>query len=449
MWFGDYHVARGWDLLLVRRKTDVRIIHPLLSRQTTSEPGLSSWRLLFLIRICHLINDLDIGGAERALVNVVQNLDRSRFSNEVVSLVDPGVFGNHLRAAGIQLTSLGMRRGQPALRGLAKFVLHLRRSRPTVLQTWLCHADLFGTVAHLFAPSSRLLWNVRCTDIATTPGSANLLWITRLLARLSFRPDAVITNSKGGRIFHEEMGYRPRRWIELPNGVDTEQFRPRLDMREELRALLGIQTRGPVIGMVARYHPMKDHTTFLQASAKFSRDYPEARFVLCGKDCDSQNEDLDRLILDAGLADRIVLLGVRDDMESVYPAFDLVTLCSTFGEGFPNTLIEAMACGVPCVATDIGACGEIIEGVGVIVPPRDPTALAQAWKSLFAEPMGVRVAEVRARVVERYRIERICQLYGAAYLDIVHPAIVARGVRNVPASVSDVVPLRDTDSVAS
>lgn len=403
---------------------------------------------LFLIRICHLINDLDVGGAERALVNLVQNLDPSRFSNEVVSLIEPGVFGDHLRAVGIPLTSLGMKRGRPSLHGLVKLVRHLRRSKPTVLQTWLSHADLLGTAAHYFVPSSRLLWNVRCSDMATSPGSTHLLWITRLLARLSFRPDAVIVNSKRGKLFHEEMGYRPRRWIELPNGVDAEQFRPRFDMKEKLRASLGIRTRGPVLGMIARYHPMKDQATFLQAAAKFSGDFPDARFVLCGKGCDSQNEDLNRLIVDSGLGDRVILLGVRDDMEMVYPVFDLVTLCSSFGEGFPNTLIEAMACGVPCVATDTGASAEIIEGVGSVVPPRDPAALAQAWRSLFAASMGLQAAEVRARVVERYRIERTCQLYGAAYLDIVHPAVAARMVRNAPVPVTDGVRLRDTDSVA-
>jgi glycosyltransferase involved in cell wall biosynthesis len=330
-----------------------------------------------------------------------------------------------------------MKRGRPALRGLAKFVLHLHRSRPTILQTWLGHADLVGTVAHHLAPSSRLLWNVRCTDMATSPGSTRLLWITRLLAQLSGRPDAVIVNSERGKIFHEKMGYWPRRWIELPNGVDTEQFRPRFDEKVKLRALLGIQTRGPIIGMVARYHPMKDHETFLRASAEFSREYPLARFVLCGLDCDSQNKNLNRLISDAGLRDRVILLGVRDDMETLYPTFDLMTLCSTFGEGFPNSLIEAMACGIPCVATDVGACGKILDDVGVIVPHRDPTALAQAWKSLLAKPAEVLSATVRAHVAERYPIERISKLYEDAYLDIVHPAATAMKARAASIYESD------------
>jgi glycosyltransferase involved in cell wall biosynthesis len=105
-------------------------------------------------------------------------------------------------------------------------------------------------------------------------------------------------------------------------------------------------------------------------------------------------------------------------METVYPALDILTLCSNFGEGFPNTLIEAMACGVPCVATDIGASGEIVEGVGLIVAIRDPPALAQAWKSIVTGPMEALAMKARNRVLERYRIERVCKLYESAYFDI-------------------------------
>jgi glycosyltransferase involved in cell wall biosynthesis len=404
-----------------------------------------------LIRICHLINDLDAGGAERALVNIVQRLDPLRFSNEVISLIEPGVFGHELRANGIPLTSLGMKRGRPNLFGLAKLVRHLHYSKPTILQTWLYHADLLGTVALQFAPSARLLWNVRCTDMATSPGSTRLRWISKLLARMSGLPDAVIANSERGKIFHQKIGYRPKRWIKIPNGVDTERFQPRFDMRGK-RAELGIETQGPVVGMVARYHPMKDHKTFLQAAIKFSRDYPDARFVLCGIDCDVQNEDLNRLISDTGLRDRVILLGIRDDMETVYPAFDLVTLCSTFGEGFPNTLIEAMACGVPCVATDIGASGEIIEDVGLIVPPSDPAALAQAWSSIVTGPREALATKARKRAVERYQITRVSQLYETAYFDIACPAMAAGDACDTRGSVgvsnAITVPRRDADNVA-
>jgi glycosyltransferase involved in cell wall biosynthesis len=372
-----------------------------------------------VIRICHIITDLDAGGAERALVNLVSRLDPSRFRNEVISLIKPGLFGRDLRTAGIPLISLDLQRGRPTLSSFLKVVRHLRQSRPAILQTWLYHADLLGLFAHYFTPSTRLMWNVRCSDIRTSrESSPHLLWITRLLARMSYRPDAVIVNSKRGKVFHEEIGYRPRRWIELPNGVDTLRFHPRSHQRDELRSFLGIRTNGPVIGLVARYHPMKDHQTFLQASAQFVNDHPDACFVLCGANCDGQNENLNRLISQAGLSGRVILLGCREHMETIYPAFDLATLSSAFGEGFPNVLTEAMACGVPCVATDVGACREIIEDHDLIVPPRDPAALAKAWKSVLAGPTELLARNARARACEHYGIDRICDLYESIYLDV-------------------------------
>jgi glycosyltransferase involved in cell wall biosynthesis len=380
-----------------------------------------------VIRICHIITDLDAGGAERALINVISRLDPSRFRNEVISLIKPGIFESDLRVRGVPLISLDMPRGRPTLSGFFKAVSYLRQSRPTIVQTWLYHADLLGSFAHYFTPCARLLWNVRCSDNASAPASTHLRWITNLLARMSAKPDAVIVNSTRGRLFHDEIGYRPRRWIEIPNGVDIQRFCPRAHQRDELRSFLGIRTKGPVIGLVARYDPVKDHATFLQAAVRFVKNYPDSSFVLCGIDCDHRNKALNRLIFQTGLSEHITLLGRRTDMELIYPAFDLVTLCSAFGEGFPNVLIEAMACGVPCVATDVGGCREIIEDEDFIVQPRDPDALVRAWESVLAAPIGVLARKSRASACERYGIERICELYESVYLDLTHATRSSEG----------------------
>jgi len=188
-----------------------------------------------------------------------------------------------------------------------------------------------------------------------------------------------------------------------------------------------------VIGLVARYHQMKDHVTFLQASAKFASEHPDACFVVCGTDCDAQNKALNMMISEAGLSGRFILLGCREDLESIYPTFDLATLCSAYGEGFPNVLTEAMACGVPCVATDVGACQEIVEGHGVIVRPRDPAALAEAWNSILAGPMELLAGKARSRACEHYGIDRICERYESTYLDIARAA----QSNGVPASRDD------------
>lgn len=369
-----------------------------------------------MIRICHVITDLNTGGAERMLVNVVTRLDRARFSNEVISLIEPGIMAGELRAAGIPIISLNMRRGRPSLSGLLALVRSLRQSRPAIVQSWLYHADLAATLASWFVPAASLVWNLRCSDIPNQSGAERLDWIVRLLARMATRPQAVVVNSEKGMAFHRAIGYRPRRWELIPNGVDTARFRPRPELRPEIRRKIGIAVDATVIGLVARDHPMKDVETFLRAANRFAEICKNAHFVMCGQGLDQRNGDISKKIAGLGLQDRVSLLGARGDMENMYPAFDALALSSAYGEGFPNVLIEAMACGIPCVATDVGDSRAIVTDAGVVVPPRDPGALVRGWSTVTdaaqSEQFG---AHARARAVDQYSIDRVCLLYERLY----------------------------------
>lgn len=368
-----------------------------------------------MIRICHLINHLEPGGAERALVNIIANLNPGRFSNEVVTLTEPGWFARELASAGIKVNHLGMRRGIPTPSGLYALVRHLQKSKPTILQTWMYHSDLAGTIASRFVPGVRLAWNIRCSDIVMHPGQRRLGWIVWLLAHLSRKPEAVVVNSESGLRFHSGIGFHPRRWVKIVNGVDVARFRPSQHARAETRARLGIAADAPLIGLIAHFRPMKDHATFLRAAGLFAGRRPEARFVLCGYDCTADNAELSGLIGEAGLRDRISLLGFKEDVETIYPALDLLTLSSKLGEGSPNVLIEAMACGVPCVATDVGDSREIIGDAGLVVPPRDPEALARAWEKILAGREENWAIRARARAAGSYSLDRICRSYEGLY----------------------------------
>jgi glycosyltransferase involved in cell wall biosynthesis len=374
-----------------------------------------------LIRICHVITDLNAGGAERMLVNLVTRLDRSRFSNEVISLIEPGLMVGELEAANIPVTNLDMRRGRPSISGMGALVRRLRQSRPHVIQSWLYHADLAATLASWSVPGTPLVWNLRCSDIPKRSGASSLDRLVRLLARISRLPRAVIVNSGKGREFHCEFGYRPRRWALIPNGVDTTRFRPNSDARSVIRNEIGIAPDALVIGLVARFHPMKDFPTFFQAAARFARTRDNAYFVLCGDGVDRDNDAVLNMVGEAGLHDRVRLLGARDDMQDVYPAFDTLALSSAYGEGFPNVLIEAMACGIPCVATDVGDSRAIVADTGVVVPPRDPDALVCGWETVTSagRSLGERA---RARAVDHYSIDRVCLLYESLYQELSGPA---------------------------
>jgi glycosyltransferase involved in cell wall biosynthesis len=362
-----------------------------------------------------LITSLDTGGAERSLVNLVTAMNRDEFENEVITLLKPGPMAQTLAQAGIPVASMEIGRHQPNPAALLSLIRHLRAKKPAILQTWLYHADFFGSVAAFFAKPEHLIWNVRSSEIGHPGIRRSTRYLARLLAMLSRRPDAIIVNSQDGQRYHERIGYHPKQWVNIPNGVDLKRFRSRRDEQAMLRTRLGIPVDAVVIGLVGRYHPMKDIDTFLRAASCFQQDHENAKFVLCGDGLGSDNSTLTNLIRDLDLDRSIVLLGPRSDVELIYPAFDVLTLCSIYGEGFPNVLCEAMACDVPCVATDIGDSAEIIGDCGLIVPLRDPQALVGAWRTLLEKPSQLGTESARSRVTARYSLEKMCAHYESFY----------------------------------
>lgn len=367
------------------------------------------------IIVAHLITGLQTGGAERMLARLATRTDRERFRSIVVSMTGSGAIGPVIAAAGIEVCSLGMRRGRPTPAGLFRLMRLLRRNRPAIVQTWLYHADLLGLVARSLGLAPHLLWNIRCTETVGTAG------LRRILAASSRLPDAVVVNSETGRRFHEHLRYRPRRWAVIPNGFDTDMLRPDPRARQRGRAELGLADGEVAILLPARYDPMKDHANFFAAAGVIARHRPELRFFLAGSGIDPDNHSLAGEIARQGLGGRAVLLGQRRDLDTLYPAFDLVTLSSAYGEGFPSVLGEAMACGVPCVATDSGDAPEILGDCGIVVPPRRPEALAAGWEELIARGAAGRAelgTQARTRIVARYGLDAIVGRYQALYAEI-------------------------------
>jgi glycosyltransferase involved in cell wall biosynthesis len=362
--------------------------------------------------IVHLITGLETGGAERMLARLVTGIDRERHRSIVVSMTGPGVVGPLLESAGIELHTLAMRRGIADLRGIARLATILREVQPDILQTWLYHADLLGTVARSLAPPCALFWNVQCAE------SIDAEIVRRLLVWCSARPDAVVFNSLAGKRFHEQLGYRPRYWEHIPNGCDTSVFRFDAVARRKLRQELGIPHDAVAIGLPARFHPMKDHANFLAAAARLATVRPDTVFVLVGPGIDGANRALSDTVAARRMTERVRLLGERSDMTTIYSALDIATLSSAFGEGCPNVLVEAMSCGLPCVATDCGDAADILGPTGIVVPARDPEALAAAWNQLISlgpDPRRALGAQARDRIVELFSLPAIVGRYDALY----------------------------------
>jgi glycosyltransferase involved in cell wall biosynthesis len=384
-----------------------------------------------MLTVLHLITGLETGGAQRALARLVAGTDRRRFRSVVVSMTDAGAMGAEIAAAGTEVRTLGLPGAVPTPAGLLRLARVLREFRPDIVQTWLYHADLLGLTARGLAPVPHLVWNIRCSEVAFTPARRLLF---QLLVLLSRAPKAVIVNSRAGQRVHQHAGYRPRRWELIPNGFDLDVLKPDPAARARLRSEFGIGPDAVVIGLPARFHPMKDPATFLAAAARLAVRRPEARFVLIGSGLDAGNPALAGMI-PPELAGRVDLLGERRDLAQLYPALDIVSLSSSYGEGFPNVLGEAMACGVPCVATDSGDAPELIGETGIVVPRRDPAALAVAWETLLAlGPEGRRALGLaaRARIANNYAIGPVVARYEALYEEIALRKTVPEPSRDVP-----------------
>lgn len=355
----------------------------------------------------HVITGLGIGGAERALVNLAEREAAAGMPPTVVSIRSPDHFYYVLQDRGVEVLSLGVDSALSAPAGVIALARLIRRRQPGVVACWMYHANLFGLLALLVSGRrrrTRLVWGIRCSDM----DFRTMLPLTRLAARigawLSRLPDALIVNSHAGAAVHRLLGYVTAPTLVVPNGFDTESFTPDEAARRRIRGELGIPDEAVVVGMVARDDPMKNYPAFLAAA----RALPELQFVAVG----------------AGTAalpgpPNFRGLGARSDVPAVLNAFDIFALTSAYGEGTSNAVGEAMACGLPVVATDVGDAAHLLgEEAGTIVPPRDQSRLVAAIAAFARDPAARRAAGERARA----RVESVYSMArnAAAFRAILH-----------------------------
>jgi glycosyltransferase involved in cell wall biosynthesis len=388
-------------------------------------------------RIVHIINSFEFGGAEAMLCNLLLRADHSRFESSVVSLIDNLTVAGPVLGAGIPLVTMGMKPGIPDPRGVFRLSRHLRKLRPDVVQTWMDHSNLIGGVAARTVPSARVVWGIHHSHHIPELTKRSTLMTVAACARLSRRvPSRIIFCSEHGRSLYTRHGFSPDKSVVIPNGFNTERFAPDPSARLDVRRELGLNPDTMLIGLVARYDPLKDHATFLRAAAILLKRVPEAHFLLCGQGVDESNAALTAQIRDLELSNRCHLLGPRRDVPRIHASLDILA-SSSISEAFPLTVGEAMSCGVPCVATDVGDSALIVGNTGRIVPASDPAALAQAWADLLTagadERRRLGVA-ARSRVMELFDLGSVTRRYEDLYLQLANDN--AGAPRNIASDAS-------------
>ena len=355
-----------------------------------------------MTKVLHVITGLGMGGAERNLVQVACALQQRGMDQHVACVRSSGVWADALIGQGIPVTELEVDGMPAAPRGLYRLVSLMRTLRPTNIQGWMYHGDLFAALAHRLLPGKRrLLWNLRASN--TDQGGYSQ--ILRLNGALSRWPDVVIANSKSGLDFHAAKGYRARRTEIIPNGIDIEKNRPDAEARALVRKDLGLPADGPVVIHVARVDPMKDHGNFLKAMAAV----PQLSGIMIG----AGTENLT-------CPPNVRALGVRRDVERYYAASDIVISTSAYAEGFSNVIAEGMSAGLYPIATDIGDARAIVGNIGSVVQPRDFSAIVAELTraaAMTAEERSERGLLARKHIVDRFTLAAATDRYQKIYAE--------------------------------
>ena len=355
--------------------------------------------------ILHIITGLGFGGAERLLFNIASESVAAGQSILVVSLLPGGEFRPLFEAAGIEVVDLGMRRRRLSLSGLLRFVSILRARNPILLQSWLYHANLLALAGLLLSgrrQQTTLLWGVYCTELPVSHYHWTLAPVRWLNARLSRLTDGVIYNARRSQDYHRAIGFREPRSLLLNNSVDIERFKPSYALRREVRRELNIPEDAMVVIAVARVDPMKDWPNLMTAV----RSLRNVITLAIGKGTEALPAQ-----------EGFVRIGVRADVHRLLAATDIYVLSSAFGEAQSVALTEAMACGLPVVATDVGDAAFLVTGAGIVVPPKDAVALSAAIDSLARDPSLRKTlgAAARAKIVECHSTRYIYETLQCAY----------------------------------
>ncbi|MHB8915505.1 MAG: glycosyltransferase, partial [Thiobacillus sp.] len=364
-----------------------------------------------------LVRSLDRGGAERQLVTLVKGLAHLGHTVSVAVFYGGGAYEPELFEAGVHIINLNKRGRWDVLPFLYRMVILLRNTHPAVLHSYLGVPNILAVILKPMLPNTRIVWGVRASDMDLDRYD----WLSRVSYRiecwLSRFADLIICNSHAGMEYATTHNFPRAKMMVIQNGIDTEHFKPDAIARVHLRKTWGVAENKILVGLTARLDPMKDHPTFLRAAAMLGRGNPDIRFVCVGNGPEPYKAELHRLATKLGLDEKLIWAGACSDMPAVFNALDIAVSSSLYGEGFSNAIGEAMACGVPCVATDVGDARDILGDCGVIVAPNNPEALIDGILVMLERirTEGAQLSQLnRMRIVNNFSVETLIQHTQAA-----------------------------------
>jgi glycosyltransferase involved in cell wall biosynthesis len=368
------------------------------------------------MQVLHIITGLNKGGAETLLCNLCEYDNQSK--HIIISLTDiKALESSFPELNNISVFSLNFPDGRIKISGIYKLYRLIKRINPDIVQTWMIHADFVGGLAARLAGIRNIFWGVHHTVLFHGSIKWSTILILKFNALLShFIPKKIVYCAEKSRSAQESIGFKKSIGIVIQNGYDVQKFTKNTYLGSSFREELKISDDTFVIGHVSRYDPLKDQNTLIEALDILKKNRLNFTAVLIGKNLDNDNNDLVRKIEEKGLSGYIHLLGERDDIPIAMNAIDLFVL-SSISEAFPNVLNEAMACGIPCVTTNVGDAALIVKNTGWIVPPKNPKLISNAIIDAETEFRSrnhlwlIRKDECHKRINENFSLQKMIEKY--------------------------------------
>lgn len=355
------------------------------------------------------------------LLRLVVQLQQRGVNNVIISLSNREPLACEFERYGIPVHTLGMVHASRVARGLMQLRSLMTELAPDVMQGWMYHANLAVSVVAPSLPTKPpIVWNIRRGMDDYRERKISTRAIVKLNSILSCRPNSIIYCTNESRVQHELFGFSSNHGVVIGNGFDTSTFAPNPEMRTAVRARLGVVEQDILIGNIGRDDSAKGRTFLFGAFAELLLRVPRARLLLVGRGMDESNRELRRQLVASHIAARVILLGEYAPISELYPAMDIVC-SSSVSEGFPNVIAEAMASGVPCVATDTGNTSTLLGGTGIVVPPRSALPLAEGLRVMcdeHAEQRRSRGLRARESIKRAYSLSRVVEDYVLLYHDI-------------------------------
>jgi glycosyltransferase involved in cell wall biosynthesis len=369
------------------------------------------------MKILHIITGLGDGGAELTLFKICKYDTNNK--HIVISLKDKGKYFSLLKKLDIEVYGLNMN-----FFSIYKFFFLIKlisSIKPNIVQTWLVHADFIGGIAARLVGIKNVIWNIRYSNIEIGKSKLSTILILRILSKLSFIiPLFIITVSKRAIKIYEKKGYDKKKLKFIPNGYDLSILKVNKIQKRNFKKKINIKKQIPIIGNVARYDPQKDHLNLLYALSLIRLKNIDFFCTLVGSNINKSNIDLVSKIKKLKLSNFVKLLGRNDNISEVMNGLDIHVLSSSYGEGFPNVVAESMACGTPCITTDVGDAAFIVGKTGWVVPPKNPIRLSKSIEMALNEIGTVkwkkRCNKSRAKIKEKFSINKMLESYNKIWI---------------------------------